>query len=73
MPSWLHHAIAQSSTSICTVKCTGGEAVHTQSVFHCSAKGSPSDPLSMNFWKSSKGGEGGVISDPKNFVAIFLH
>ena len=25
----------------------------------------------MNFWKSSKGGGGG-ISDPKNFVAKFL-
>ena len=35
------------------------------------SKGSLSLPLSMNFWKSSKGG-GGVISDPKNFVAKFL-
>ena len=51
MPSWLHHAIAQSSTSICTVKCTGGEAVHTQSVLHCSAKlpgGSSSPPAVMS-------------------------
>ena len=26
----------------------------------------------MNFWKISEGGGGRVVSDPKNFVAIFF-
>ena len=34
-------------------------------------KGRLAGPFSMNFWKSSKVG-GGVISDPKKFVAKFL-
>ena len=36
-----------------------------------STKGSPSSQKPMNFRKISERG-GGVISDPKNFVAIFF-
>ena len=35
-------------------------------------KGRPSPQKLMFFWKSSEGGRGGVISDPKNYIADFV-